>query len=95
MIERLARTICKQHAIPPDDHHADFETQWQAVARDAKGLLITMLDPTDAMARAGAEAGDLEPGQARSIYRAMIDAAVRGPSKEKANGEGQPAEPSA
>ncbi|WP_313801701.1 hypothetical protein [Sphingobium sp.] len=76
MIERLARTICKHREINPDDHHPHYSTQWEAVAREAKGMLIIMLDPTDPMVRAGAEAGALEPDKARIVYRAMIDAAI-------------------
>lgn len=76
MIERVARAICKQRAIPADDHHPDFTTQWQAVGREAKAILITMLDPTDHMARAGAKRGGVDLDQARSVYRAMVEAAV-------------------
>ncbi|SEK05368.1 hypothetical protein SAMN05518849_13617 [Sphingobium sp. AP50] len=76
MIERLARTICKLRGVPPDDHHSDFDTQWQAVAREAKGLLISMLEPTEHMTRAGAKMGGCDIDQARAIYRAMVDAAI-------------------
>ncbi|WP_242128062.1 hypothetical protein [Sphingobium sp. Sx8-8] len=76
MIERLARAICKQKGIAPDHHHPEFGTQWQATAREAKGLLIVMLDPTDAMIRAGARRAEIDPERARTAYRAMIDAAI-------------------
>lgn len=76
MIERLSRSICASRAIPADDHHPDFDTQWQAVAREAKALLIAMLDPTPAMVAAGARAGDIAQDTALTIYRVMIDAAV-------------------
>lgn len=76
MIERLARSICASRAIPADNHHPDFDTQWQAVAREAKGLLISMLEPTEGMATAGAQAGGIDEKRAGTIYRTMIDAAV-------------------
>lgn len=76
MIERLARSICRQRGIAPDDHDPEFGTQWQAVAREAKGLLIVMLDPTEAMVRAGAERAAIHPERTRTAYRAMIDAAI-------------------
>ena len=76
MIERLARSICANRGIPADDHHPHFDSQWQAVAREAKGVLIALLDPTPQMQRAGAEAVGIAPEKAAAVYRAMIEAAV-------------------
>jgi hypothetical protein len=76
MIEHLARKICSLRAIQPDDHHADFGTQWQAVAREAKGVLVAMLEPKGQMTAAGSLAGDVDEPRASRIHTAMIDAAI-------------------
>lgn len=76
MIERVARTLCTARAIPPDGHHAEFGTQWQAVAREAKGALVALRRPTPAMAKAGADAGGVDQATAAQIFHAMIDAAI-------------------
>jgi hypothetical protein len=76
MIEHLARKMCALRGIPADDHHPDFGTQWRALAREAKGVLIAIREPTDTMAAAGAEASGLDEAGARSVYGAMIGAAI-------------------
>lgn len=72
LIERMARTLCKIRGIVPDDHHMDFGTQWQAVAREAKGVLICLQDPTEQMLEAGARDARIDPETAERIYRSMI-----------------------
>jgi hypothetical protein len=76
IVERLSRTLCTIRSVAADDHHPDFGTQWQSVAREAKGLLIALRDPTAQMVDAAVKVSGVKPEAARQIFKVMIEAAI-------------------
>ncbi len=85
MIERVARARCAEQGINPDAPFRNLVgdkqriVNWQAWTGEARAAIEAMREPTDAMIDAGAVAegdGNLE-AQARNLWAAMIDAALK------------------
>lgn len=92
MIERVARAICIEQGFPPDDKYRSSrfegceprEFQWHAFQPEAVAAIEAMREPTEAMAKAGAEytKDDFGADQdfadcAKLCWLDMIDAALK------------------
>ncbi len=79
-LERATRALMRHHDIDPDQYrgiHGDYG-DWPDAAR---AVLRELQNPGEAMAEAGAKSAydrvvDLDAGDARVIFAAMIDAAL-------------------
>jgi hypothetical protein len=70
MVERVARALCRESEIYPED-------QWERLADWARAALEAMREPTIDMTEAGYEAYRKADQPALSTsYKAMIDAAL-------------------
>lgn len=86
LIERIARALCVSAGVHPDgldvgDAAEQLEPAWHAFRTAACDVLRELQNPSDAMADAGAKAAydrvvDLDASDARTIFAAMIDAAL-------------------
>lgn len=80
IVEAAARALCCQ-AGNPEDGTMDGKPLWQDYVPEARAVLISIRDASDAMAEAGRMAAydrvvDVEPDDAKVIYAAMLDAAL-------------------
>lgn len=92
MLERIARALCIADGKQPDASEPySIESQpfsgpnpdrnWQAYVDGARSVLEELQNPSDAMAEAGAKSAydlvlDVDAHGARTIFAAMIDAAL-------------------
>lgn len=80
MIERIARALCRLDDNP-ENATMDGKPLWQDYLPQARAVFQELQNPTDAMADAGAKSAydcviDMDAHGARTIFAAMIDAAL-------------------
>jgi hypothetical protein len=77
MIERVARKMCGIDGLPQDTRY-EGKAMWESYASEARTIVMTMREPTEAMKQAWASNS---PGgsNAQLDWTAMIDAALAPP----------------
>lgn len=75
-LERVARALCELDANPPDAKMGG-KPLWQDYLPEARAAIMALREPDTAMIGAAVpEAGRTGNDDVRSIFRAMIDAAM-------------------
>ncbi|MGR4892238.1 hypothetical protein ACIPPQ_14515 [Sphingopyxis sp. LARHCG72] len=79
-LERVARALCRAEGHP-ENIQFEGKPMWQSYLPNARAVLAELQNPTDAMAEAGAKSAydlvlDVDAHGARTIFAAMIDAAL-------------------
>lgn len=77
MIERVARKMCAIDGHPQDTRY-EGEPMWASYADEARAIIVTMREPTEAIELAWLGSGGHSADAARD-WRAMIDAALAPP----------------
>lgn len=80
IIEAAARALCRQ-AGNPENATMEGKPLWQDYEPEARAVLISIRQASDAMVEAGraaahARVADMGPDDAKAIYAAMLDAAL-------------------
>jgi hypothetical protein len=75
VIERVARAICLAGVIP-DDIRTECDSICGMCRDEARAAIAAMREPTEAMLGTAFH-GHMESDEARDIYQAMIDEALR------------------
>lgn len=81
MVEKVARAICRSMLQDPDIdyevHHQDGLVKgWKMYEMEARAAIQAMRDPTGNMVDAGCFCQPSPFGDASSVWKAMIDAAL-------------------